>query len=121
MHILIVEDDASIRDMLIECLSEEGYTVAAARQGQEALNLLHTSANWPDLILLDLTMPIMNGREFLAMLQQDEGLAAIPVVVFSADRSVQQQAELPASIATVAKPIDIDVLLELVASYRTHV
>jgi len=117
MQVLIVEDDASIRDMLNECLADEGYAVALARHGQEALDLLRANALAPDLILLDLAMPVMDGWAFLAVQQADAALSAIPLIVFSADRGAQQ-GNLPPGVPTIAKPIDIDVLLDHVGSYR---
>jgi len=116
MLIMIIEDDESIRDMLGECLTDEGYQVLSARHGQDALAQLRGGGQLPDLILLDLAMPIMNGWEFLEVQRADAWLARIPVVVLSADRSLQSN-PVPGSSAALAKPIDVDVLLDLVASY----
>lgn len=121
MRILVVEDDPSIRDMIHECLSDEGYMVAAARHGQEALRMLRERPPSPDLILLDLAMPVMNGWEFLAVQQGELELAAIPVIVFSAARSVLKRDDLPAGITAVAKPIDLEVLLEMISRHRARV
>lgn len=118
MDILIVDDDPSVRDMLGECLADEGYNCITARHGQEALDILRTSTELPYLIVLDLAMPVMNGWDFLAIKQRDPVLAAIAVIVFSADRGTHQRRDPQAKIATIEKPIDIDILLDLIATYR---
>jgi CheY-like chemotaxis protein len=118
MQILIIEDDASIRDMLCECLADEGYDVAGARHGQEALDYLRTHQPLPDLLLLDMAMPVMNGWEFLAMWERDPHLARIPVVMLTAAANGYLQHDLPKQVQVVAKPVDINTLLELVARYR---
>ena len=117
MQILIIEDDASIRDMLSECLADEGYEVLTACDGRQGLELLRASAATPDLILLDLAMPVMSGWEFLEIQRDDPRLAAIPLVVLSADSSVAKQQSLGGRTPLVTKPVDIGVLIDLVASY----
>jgi CheY-like chemotaxis protein len=117
MQILVIEDDASIRDMLSECLSDEGYSVATASDGRQGLNMLRAGAVAPGLILLDLAMPVMSGWELLDILQGDQDLAAIPLVVLSADSSVTKQPLIGAGTPVVAKPVDLDVLLDVVASH----
>lgn len=117
MQILIIEDDASIRDMLTECLADEGYSTAAACDGRQALDLLAASAALPELILLDLAMPVMSGWEFMDVQQRDPRLAAIPLVVLSADSSVARRADLGAGVRVVPKPVDIGALLDTVAGY----
>lgn len=115
-QILVVEDDLSIREMLIECLSDEGYAVASAIHGADALHYLRRAPQ-PRVILLDLTMPVMDGWEFWREHQRDPALRDIPVVVLSADRSVQKPGHaLPGTLA-LAKPINIDTLLNVVAQF----
>ncbi|MBC7545053.1 MAG: response regulator, partial [Candidatus Sericytochromatia bacterium] len=82
--ILIVEDDIDIRETLAEILADEGYSVASAANGLDAISYLQTEA-MPCVILLDLMMPVMSGWEFRAKQQQDPTLAGIPVVVLSGD------------------------------------
>ena len=84
MDILIIEDDAGIRDMLTMLLEDDDYSVTSATNGQQALNHLHQRERLPQLILLDLAMPIMDGWQFRAAQHADPRLAAIPVVVLSA-------------------------------------
>src|SRR5262249_6784546 len=90
--VLIVEDDEDILEAVRQVLRCEGYDVAAATNGQEAIEYLR-SATPPRVILLDLMMPVMDGGQFLRVLEQDRTLAAIPVVVVSADGQLRQKAE----------------------------
>ena len=111
MKLLIVEDDAAVLDALREVLEDEGHEVAVAANGREALNRLR-SGNRPNLILLDLMMPVMSGWEFREAQLQDETLAAIPTVLLTADgRAAQKAADLQ-SAGFLQKPIKPDRLLE---------
>src|SRR5689334_1013848 len=84
MHrVLLVEDDDANRDSLTLLMQMAGHDVDAARHGAEALEFLRRGPS-PCLILLDLTMPVMDGREFLRQQRESPALAAIPVVVLSA-------------------------------------
>jgi CheY-like chemotaxis protein len=123
MQILIVEDNTSIREMLTECLVEEGYNVVSSAHGQEALEELRTHRVRPNLILLDVAMPVMNGWEFLAVCQQEAGLVDIPIVMLTGSRDapyLRQGSAAVRPVRMVAKPIDIDVLLTLVSEYQPH-
>jgi len=90
-HILLVEDDRSIRVALQAILEDEGYAVTAADNGRQALERLRSSAA-PDLIVLDLRMPVMDGWEFRAAQKDDPKLARIPVLAISADGSAKAAA-----------------------------
>jgi len=81
-RVLVVDDDADNRDFLVELLTSEGYEVAAASDGIKALE--EARAMRPDVILLDLIMPVMNGWEFRDVQLRDPGLASVPVVIVSA-------------------------------------
>jgi CheY-like chemotaxis protein len=83
-HILLVEDDDGIRQMVRDVLSDEGYAVEVAVEGQAALTYLQACRQLPQLILLDLVMPGMDGVQFLQMHQNDPRLADVPVLLFSA-------------------------------------
>ena len=90
-HVLVVEDDPVIRQVLPESLEGEGYLVREAQNGRQALDLLD---GWrPDVIVLDLMMPVMDGWAFRAE-QRARGLGAhVPVVVLSASRHAHASAE----------------------------
>jgi CheY-like chemotaxis protein len=84
--VLIVEDDEGIRETLRELVEMEGFQVIEARNGKQALDLIRCHSFQPELILLDLMMPVMNGWEFLKELHSDtsDPKAAIPIVIVSA-------------------------------------
>ncbi|MGZ6253478.1 MAG: response regulator [Candidatus Binataceae bacterium] len=86
--ILVVEDEEESRQALMQILELEGFSTVGASNGAEAMDYLHTSSR-PCLIVLDLNMPVMNGRQLRAALRQVEELATIPVVVVSARRVLQ--------------------------------
>lgn len=115
-NILIVEDEFLIRDALTEFLEEEGYRVAGAANGQEALAMLRKGLV-PDLILLDLMMPVMSGMQFLDEQQSDARLAAIPVVLLSADRNSQEKVLSSAPVEYLEKPVRLTDLLDTVERY----
>jgi CheY-like chemotaxis protein len=114
--ILIVEDDLDLREALSEVLRDEGYTVAMAADGREALDHLRRQSR-PSLILLDLTMPVMNGWQFRAEQRQDPDLSGIPVVVLSAGERLAEQVALLGITDYVRKPIELGQLLRLIERY----
>lgn len=110
-RILIVEDDPHIRRTLIAVFREEGYNFKEADDGQEALNILQ---DWKaDVIVLDLTMPVMDGWEFLQQQHAREPLSSIPVIVLSAVPNTRRVREEPSVKAVMQKPFD---LFELIAA-----
>lgn len=113
-RVLVVEDVADLRDFYAILLREEGYEVACACDGSEALRWL----SWrPDVILLDLMMPVMNGYEFYAKMRDLPGDHP-PVIVVSA--VTPRRAALPGIHATLPKPFDFTQLLHRVASAATQ-
>ena len=107
-RVLIVDDDLDIRETIVELLRLEGHEPYEAADGEQALvrcRQLH-----PDLVLLDLMMPGMNGWDFRKAQLRDPGIAAIPVVVVSA---VARSRDLPAE-GFLQKPFGVDELLALV-------
>jgi CheY-like chemotaxis protein len=116
-RILVVDDDAGIRDMLTQLLEDEGYGVVTAADGQIALTQLRQGNSPPCLILLDLMMPVMNGVQFRSEQQQDSWLASIPVVVISAHLSGWQRAHTVQAADYLEKPVDLPKLLDIVARY----
>ncbi|MBK7863433.1 MAG: response regulator [Archangiaceae bacterium] len=114
--VLIVDDDEDIREALGEVLADLGYAVVKARNGREALSLVRGLPQPPQLILLDLMMPVMNGWQFLEAHGTDHEVASIPVVVMTAAR--QSAVDAPAVKAVLRKPIAYD---DLVGVVRAHV
>lgn len=84
--VLLVEDDRALREQLALALTDEGYTVATSENGAEALELLHQAD--VRLLVLDLMLPVMNGRELTRILQTDAQLASIPIVMITAVNNV---------------------------------
>src|SRR4051812_6798100 len=108
-QILVVEDDLDIREAIASALECEGYQVATAANGQEALDWMRTSS--PCIVLLDLMMPVMNGWELLQHMKRDVGkLASTPVCVMSAwaDRAPAE------ADAVLPKPLSIKALLDVI-------
>lgn len=115
-YLLIVDDDAGVREMLCEVIAEAGYRVAAVEDGREALRHLQTNPP-PFLILLDLMMPVMDGRQFRREQRCQPDLAAIPVAVLSADVQTERGDDLRDTLR-LSKPIDLDRLLDVIRSYE---
>jgi len=115
LSILIIEDEYDIRAVLTEILEDEGYVVASVPNGLEALVFLQK--HHPQLILLDLGMPIMTGWEFRERQRRDPALADIPVIIMSATRHLNQTAAALQAADYLDKPIEINALLSLVEQY----
>ncbi len=118
--VLVVEDDHDIRNALLEFLEFQGFRARAAVHGAEAMELLRSDDDRPSLILLDLMMPIMNGWEFRERQQMDERLNQIPVVVVSADSQLPDKARALGASDWIAKPIDVNRLLDVLDRYCRH-
>jgi signal transduction histidine kinase len=111
--VMVVDDDLDIRVGMAEILESSGYRVIMASNGAEALALLQDGLR-PRLVLLDLDMPIMTGEELCAACQADPALAAIPVLIISADTAAAVKAARFGA-AVLAKPVRMDLLVETVA------
>jgi len=112
-RILVVDDDAAIRGVMVEALGDEGYEVREAADGAEALGVL---GSWPaDCVVLDLMMPVMDGWAFRRKQLEDPDLRGIPVVVVSAARNVGPGGAELRPTAMLPKPFDIEVLSATVA------
>src|SRR5258706_12729397 len=108
----MVEDGEPIRDAMRDVLEDGGYSTRCAVNGEEALKILAEEPR-PQLILLDLMMPVMNGWELLRALRERATLARIPVVVLSA----LSIGAAPPGVPAVKKPINVQTLLRLVEEY----
>lgn len=115
-RILVVEDDAGIRESVEECLASEGYEVAAVTNGAEALEWLAREPA-PELLVVDLVMPVMNGAELLERLRADARLRELPVVLMTAAMP-GTGGPLPPVDALLPKPFELETLLDTVARHR---
>ena len=115
-RILVVDDNRSVREALVTLLEGRGFGARGVANGREALETLRGGFD-ACLILLDMTMPIMDGRKFRAAQQQDPALADIPVVVMAALSDPEEAATQLGAIAGLAKPIaDVEPLVQLVSA-----
>jgi two-component system, chemotaxis family, chemotaxis protein CheY len=112
--ILAVDDDEGIRGFVQMALEDEGYGVLLARDGVEALELLERTR--PELILLDMRMPQMNGWQFIEAYRQAFESHA-PIVVMTAGRDAAQAASQVGASGHLAKPFDLHDLIALVERY----
>jgi PAS domain S-box-containing protein len=99
-HILVVEDDTVIREMLMRILTKDGYQIASAENGLMALKEIEKTQ--PDLILLDLMMPEMDGFELVEQLRQNPAWLKIPIIVLTAkDITVEERSQLQGRVQTI--------------------
>jgi CheY-like chemotaxis protein len=115
--VLIVDDDPDIAETIAFMLEDRGYRAQTAANGREALQRLHEGPP-PSLILLDLTMPVMDGRQFRRAQLAEAQLASIPVVVLTADASAAREAGVDAA-GWLVKPVALDTLLDTVVRYTS--
>lgn len=115
-QVLIIEDDDDIRQTLAEVLINEGYAVATAANGVEALHALRARAGSTCAIILDLMMPDMDGWHFRAQQLRDPSLAGIPVIIMSGVADPDAAADLD-PVAVVGKPLDFDALFGALARH----
>lgn len=122
-NVLIVEDDPDTREMLSTLLSIEGFHAVGAEDGLEALHLLrtvkHRAPDVPCLVLLDLKMPRLSGHEFRRAQLGDPTVANVPVALLSGAIDIEQRAEALGAVASVTKPIDVELLMNVVRRFCT--
>jgi CheY-like chemotaxis protein len=109
--ILLIEDDFAIRRSIAEILMGEGYEVASAANGREALNMLAEHRVRPGLIILDLLMPSMDGLQFRILQQSITSIASVPVLVITASRFLPRELESLGLTHVLRKPLDLHQLL----------
>jgi two-component system chemotaxis response regulator CheY len=113
--ILIVDDDPGIVGFLQLALSDEGYGVGTAANGREAL--VKIGERRPDLILLDMNMPVMDGWEFCERLRErGPAQGGIPIIVMTAARDASKRSREVGAQGYLGKPFDLDQLFQIVAS-----
>ena len=117
MRILVIEDDDGVRDSLTDILLEEGHDVVASSTAQQALARLG-EGEAPQVILLDLTMPSMNGERFREAQLANPAWAPIPVVILSARPDVARVAERLGARAYLRKPMAIEELLRVLTESK---
>ena|SRR5690242_18064633 len=119
-NVLVVDDDTGIRDLLEGLLEEEGYHVATARNGREALELLRKRAELgPHVILLDLMMPVMDGYTVMETLAANPELRDSHAIVVMSAAQRLQEGHFDLANALLSKPFAIDDVLETVSQW-TH-
>ena len=115
--ILLIEDDLMILESLKELLEDYGYFVETATNGKSALEILRSKNAPPNLILVDLTMPVMDGYRFRQAQIGDEVLAKIPTVMMSAGGNVEIKKDQIGADEYVKKPIEIGHFLSVIARH----
>jgi len=115
-EVLIVDDDDDLRETLVQAMRDEGYQTVGAANGLEALDYLRQHPA-PEVIFLDMMMPLMNGQEFREVQLQDGRLSSVPVVVMTASTRLQELVMKMHPSDTLPKPISLDDVLATVARY----
>lgn len=111
--ILLVDDSIDLRIPMQRMLESEGFEVVCAENGEVALSVLRTARPLPDLILLDLMMPVMDGQTFRSEQMNDPKIANVPVIVLSASSSAKNEVTRMNVHGFLPKPIDFDKLMDL--------
>jgi CheY-like chemotaxis protein len=118
LSVFVVEDDSDISQIMVTALRDEGYAVNCAQNGREALDALRAQADAPPgVIFLDLMMPFMDGREFRREQLRDPMLAAIPVVLFTADPKALRDAAAMQVDVILSKPATLEQILLVVERF----
>ena len=115
-QILVIEDDNSIRELLVELLESEGYTVTSAINGLDGLKKLE-KGSLPNLILIDLMMPVMDGYSFRIEQLKSDIWSNIPTVVMSAEATAKEKMKNFNITAFLSKPVELETILKTVADY----
>lgn len=114
-QILYIEDERATFDLVSQALRPLGYKVVRAASGQQGLTLMQKQT--PDLLLLDLMMPDLNGWDVYRAVKTDQKLAGLPVIVISARLSEHERiiiADLPEADAYIVKPFDVEQVIAVV-------
>src|ERR1700728_5301573 len=102
---LIVDDEADIREALVELLTLRGFSGRSAENGSVALQLLRARSRLPKLILLDIIMPVLDGWGFLVERSKDPRLLTVPVIVISASVVIEERATKAGANSVMRKPL----------------
>ena len=112
MKVLVVDDDPTIRQLCADVLTDEGYAVDTASNGQEALNRLER--NGIKVALIDIMMPVMDGMQLCRILRSREETRHLPIIVMSAATNLVSKATEVLANGVLVKPFEIDKLLSCV-------
>ncbi len=108
-RILVVEDQPDVAQLIEVVLKGEGHTVAIANTGGQGLML---ARDWePDLILMDIMLPGVDGGTLISKLRQEPGTADLPIIAMSASRTLRDRSDELQADALLSKPFDVDALL----------
>lgn len=113
-YVLVVDDDEDIGEAIEIILESRGYRCVLARDGEAALELMRTHP-LPQVVLLDMMMPVMSGEEFRVAQLQDPRLAKVPVIVMTADATAEERVASLGVSKFLRKPLRID---ELISAMR---
>jgi CheY-like chemotaxis protein len=115
--VLVVEDEPYLCDLIADVLEAEGHTTRKASNGLDGLEML--SDRKPQLVLLDLMMPVMDGWEFMSEMRANPAWRDIPVVIITAVYDVTKTEAIVGAAAVITKPFDIDQLSDVVRRYAS--
>ena len=115
--VLVVDDDLYLSEIISDVLEAEGHHTRRAGNGLEALEQIE--ADTPQLILLDLMMPVMNGWELAETLRADPRWSSIPIVIITANYHADRKQQVLGAKAVITKPFDIDRLVEVVDEFAS--
>ncbi len=115
--ILVADDDPSILEVIELMLTEEGYDVVSIADGEAIYKLEN---NFPDLLLLDIWMSGIDGRDICSFVKKQENTKNIPVIMISANRDTETMAKEAGADDFIAKPFEMDELLRKVRRYLTQ-
>lgn len=113
--IFLIDDDPTVSTILVPFLKKKGYDVLLATNGEDAIDILKKQL--PQLILLDVQMPRMNGYSFIIQIQNIPGASQIPIIVMTAKDGMAEIFKVEGAKEYLTKPVDHDRLLELLHQY----
>jgi CheY-like chemotaxis protein len=118
--VLVIDDDAEIRQALTEILEDENYSVSAASNGKEAIDMV-SRGPCPDVILLDVMMPVMDGWHFLSARLAHPRLVEVPIIIISAGIEAEREAKKVGVFEVAKKPLHVDDLIRRIEDCRRRV
>lgn len=116
--ILVVEDNPDLRALTMMVVEELGFSAVSAENGYEGLKVLRGLEDSPCLVILDLMMPVMDGLQFMARVEQDASVPKVPILVVSA--VADECPQLPLMVGRLRKPISIADLEKAIGTHCTH-